>query len=61
METSQFYACLTDNFAKNIPPTYPVVLLIDGHSLHIDYYVVQFYADNNILLFCVPPHLLHAV
>lgn len=30
----QFYACLTDNFAKNIPPTYPDVLLLDGHIVY---------------------------
>ena len=51
METSQFYAWLTNHFIKNTPPIHPVVLLLDGHSSHIGYYVVQFCADNNILLF----------
>ena len=61
METSQFYAWLTNHFVKNIPPIRPAVLLLDGHSSHIDYYVVQFCADNNILLFCLPPHSSHTV
>ena len=61
METSQFYAWLTNHFVKNIPPVRLVVLLLDGHSSHIDYYVVQFCADNNILLFCLPTHSSHTV
>ena len=63
METSQFYAWLTNHFIKNIPPIRPVVLLLDGHSLHIGYYIVQFCADNNILLFLLIslPHSSHAV
>ena len=57
METSQFYAWFTNHFIKNIPPIRPVVLLLDGHSSHIGYYVVQFCADNNILVFLliIPP------
>ena len=51
METSQFYAWLTNHFIKNIPPIRPVVLFLDGHSSHIGHYVVQFCANNNILLF----------
>ena len=61
METSHFYAWLTNHFVKKIPPIRPVALLLDGHSSHIDYYVVQFCADNNILLFRLPSHSSHAV
>ena len=46
---------------KKIPPLRPVVLLIDGHGSHIDYYVRQFCAENQILLFRFPPHTSHAV
>ena len=61
MEISQFYAWLTNHFVKNIPPIRPVVVLLDGHSSHIDYCVVQFCGDDNILLFRLPPHSSHAV
>ena len=46
---------------KKIPPLRPVVLLIDGHASHIDYYANQFCAENQIILFRFPPHTSHAV
>ena len=42
------------------PQICPVVLLLDGHGSHIDYYVVPFCVDN-LLLFRLPPYSSHAV
>ena len=61
IETSQFYAWLTNHFVKYIPPMHPIVMLLDGHSSHIDFYVVEFCAANGILLFCLPPHWSYAL
>ena len=36
-------------------------MLLDGHSSHIDFYVVEFCAANGILLFRLPPHSSHAL
>ena len=36
-------------------------MLLDGHSSHVDFYVVQFCAANGILLFRLPPHSSHAL
>ena len=49
MDTKQFYAYITNHFVKKIPPLRPVVLLTDGHGSHIDYYVSQSCAENQIL------------
>jgi len=35
------------------------VLLIDGHSSHIDIEASKLCRDNNILLYCLPPHSSH--
>ena len=35
--------------------------MIDGHGSHINYYVSQFCAGNQILLFRFPPHTSHAL
>ena len=61
METSQFYGWLTNHFIKRIPPLRPVVLLIDGHGSHIDFHLSKFCAENDILLFRLPPHTSHAI
>ena len=61
IETSQFYAWLTNHFVNYIPPLHPVVMLLDGHSSHIDFYIVEFCAANGKLLFRLPSHSLHAL
>ena len=57
---TQFYAWLTNHFVNYIPPLHPIVMSFDGRSSHIDFYV-EFCAANGILLFCLPPHSLHAL
>ena len=61
IETSQFYAWLTNHFVKYILPLHPIVMLLDGHSSHIDFYVVESCAANGTLLFHLPLHSLHAL
>ena len=61
MDTKQFYAWIPNHFVKKMPPLRPIVLLFDGHGSHIDYYVSQFCAENQILSFRFPPHTSHAV
>ena len=61
MDTKPFYAWITNHFVKKIPPLRPIVLLIDGHGSHINYYVSQFCAEDQILLFRFPRHRSHAV
>ena len=61
IETSQFYAWLTNHFVKYIPPLRSIAILFDGHSSHIYFYIVEFCAANGILLFHLPPYSLHAL
>ena len=56
IDTEQCYVWITNHFVKKIPPLRPIVLSIDGHGSHIDYYVSQFCAENQVLLFRFPPH-----
>ena len=39
--------------------TRPVVLLVDGHSTHINIEISKFCKDNQILLYCLPAHSSH--
>ena len=61
IETSQFYAWLTNHFVNYIPTLCLIVMLLDGHSSHIDFYAVEFCAANGILLFHLPLHSPHAL
>ena len=56
--TELFYGWLANHFAKKVIVR-PVVLLVDGHSSHIDLEVSKFCRENQILLFCLPPHSSH--
>ena len=49
------------NFLKFSVPQCPVLLLIDGHMSHITLDVVDLCRDNDIVLFCLPPHTTHAL
>ena len=59
--TEQFYGWIANHFIVNIPAIRPVVLLIDGHSSHIDYHTSKLCKDNDVHLFRLPPHISHAI
>ena len=58
ISTQLFYGWIANHFAKRVSVC-PVVLLIDGHSSHIDIHTSKFCRENNILLYYLPPHSPH--
>ena len=46
-------------FLSNIPPSRPVLLIMDGHSSHVSIDVIQLAQDTGIHLLCVPAHTTH--
>ena len=54
-----FFEWLSKQFTKSIPPSRPVLLLLDGHSSHFTLEAIKFAAENEIILFCLPPHTTH--
>ena len=58
ISTEPFFGWIANHFAKRVSVR-PVVLLVDGHSSHIDIHTSKFCRDNNILLHCLPPHSSH--
>ena len=59
MNTEAFFFWIKNLFVANLPPIRPVVLLLDGHSSHIDYATGKFCRQNRIELICLPPHTSH--
>ena len=54
-----FFYWMTQLFVKHIPPTRPIMLLVDGHSSHYEPETIQAAADAGIVMFCLPPHSTH--
>ena len=61
MDTELFYMWLANHFVVHIPPARPVILLVDGHSTHIDIQITKFCQGNQIILYCLPAHTSHIV
>jgi len=51
-----FVKLLIKFFIKSI---WSVVLLLDGHSFHYNLETVNIAAENEIIPFCLPPHMTH--
>ena len=58
MTAELFYQWLSKHFIHHATIR-PLVLLIDGHTSHIDISTAKLYRDNQILLYCLPPHSSH--
>ena len=54
-----FYFWLKEHFLPNAVSRRPLLLLLDGHSSHFEPNTIQFAKDNDIIIFCIPPHTTH--
>ena len=46
-------------FKENIPPSRPVLLIMDGHASHIAIEVIELAKRNDVHLLCLPAHTTH--
>ena len=46
-------------FLAYAPPTRPLLLLLDGHSSHYNPSTINTAADEEVIIFCLPPHTTH--
>ena len=54
-----FFFWLKVHFIPNAISHRPLLLLLDGHSSHFEPNTIQHARDNNIIIFCLPPHTTH--
>ena len=47
---------LKEHFLKHCVAARPILLMLDGHSSHYGPDSVEFAREENIILFCLPPH-----
>lgn len=46
-------------FTQSIPPSRPVLLILDGHSSHVSIKAIKFARSNDIHMLCLPAHTTH--
>ena len=47
------------HFLTHVPPVRPILILLDGHSSHYNPNVIREAAENDVILFCLPPNITH--
>ena len=60
-DTELFLASLKKIFLTFVVVEHPVILLTDGHKTHTNIDVIDVCRENDITLFCLPPHTTHAL
>ena len=60
MSTELFYGWIANHFSVHVPER-PILLLVDGHSTHIDVEVSKLCRELGIFLYCLPPHASHLI
>ena len=61
VDSELFQTWLTKLFIKHAVSQRPLLLLVDGHKSHVTLDVIDICRENNIVLFCLPPHTTHAL
>ena len=59
IDTDLFNLWFTEHFLAYAPPLRPLLLLLDGHSSHYQPRFVYKAAEEQVIVFCLPPHTTH--
>ena len=59
MNTELFEEWFKHHFLVHAPSARPLLLLLDGHASHYNPRVLRIAAEEDIILFCLPPHTTH--
>ena len=54
-----FSLWFSKHFLAHAPPVRPLLLLMDGHSSHFKPEVIKRAAEEQVVIFCLPPHTTH--
>ena len=59
MNSDLFYHWFTHHFLQYAPPSRPLLLLLDGHSAHYSPATIKLAAENQVIVFVLPPNTTH--
>ena len=51
-----FFHWLQEHFLQNAVAYRPILLLLDSHSSHFELSTLQLAKENDVIMFCLPPH-----
>ena len=57
--SEMFDTWFNKHFLRYIPAVRPVLLMLDGHSSHYNPSTVRMAAEQQVIIFCLPPHTTH--
>ena len=61
IDSELFLSWMKKVFLRHCGSQRPVLLFVDGHASHITLDVIDSARENNVILFCLPPHTTHAL
>lgn len=59
IDSELFELWFLKHFLAYAPSTRPLLLLLDGHSSHYQPAFIRAAAEENVIVFCLPPHTTH--
>ena len=59
MDSTLFEEWFKSHFLRHAPAARPLLLLLDGHCSHYNPSVLRMARDEQVILFCLPPHTTH--
>ena len=59
IDSELFLSWMNKAFLKHCGSQRPVLLFVDGHASHITLDVIDVAKENDVILFCLPPHLYY--
>ena len=59
IDTGTFESWFTHHFLMYAPAARPLLVLLDGHSSHYGPAVIRLAAEENVIIFCLPPNTTH--
>ena len=59
IDSELFDAWFQNHFLSYAPASRPLVLILDGHSSHFNPATLRRAAEEDIIMFCLPPHTSH--
>ena len=59
INTELFEGWLSEHFLEHAVSARPLLLLLDGHSMHYQPQSVRFAKEHGVIMLCLPPHTTH--
>lgn len=59
MNSELFYLWFSNHFLRYVPPSRPIILLLDGHSSHYCPEFIKLAAEEGVVVFVLPPNTTH--